>query len=174
MGAGAPELSRRGGSRRLDRNGQLPCGDSASRIAVQYACGRRGVPAPASFRRWAEAALGAAPGELVLRVVDEAESARLNRHYRGRARATNVLSFPAAPLPDGSRPLLGDLAIAAPVVAREAAEQGKARRAHWAHLTIHGCLHLLGYDHQDECEAETMEARERELLAQFGYPDPYE
>ncbi|MGH8274430.1 MAG: rRNA maturation RNase YbeY [Gammaproteobacteria bacterium] len=143
-------------------------------MAVQYALGRRGVPAPASFRRWAALALADASGEVVVRVIGEAESAELNRRYRGRRVATNVLSFPAAPLPDGSRPLLGDLAIAAPVVVREAAAQGKGLRAHWAHLTIHGCLHLLGYDHQNEEEADEMEARERKLLAKLGYPDPYD
>ncbi|MGH7058700.1 MAG: rRNA maturation RNase YbeY, partial [Acetobacteraceae bacterium] len=171
-GAGITDPPCRSGATR--RDGGLPRAGSKAQIAVQYACGRRGVPAPASFRRWAEAALAGVPGEVVLRVVDEAESARLNRRYRGRREATNVLSFPAASLPDGSRPMLGDLVIAAPVVAREAAAQGKALPAHWAHLTVHGCLHLLGYDHQNEREAEEMEARERELLAEFGYPDPYE
>lgn len=144
-----------------------------ARIAVQYAFARRGVPAPASFRRWAALALAGTPGKVVVRVVGAAESARLNRQYRGRDGATNVLSFPAPPLPDGGRPLLGDLAIAAPVVVREAVAQGTPARAHWAHLTIHGCLHLLGYDHQNESEAHEMEARERELLAELGYPDPY-
>jgi probable rRNA maturation factor len=85
-----------------------------------------------------------------------------------------VLSFPTAPLADGSRPLVGDLAIAAPVVAREAREQGKSPRAHWAHLTIHGCLHLIGYDHENAREAHEMESRERELLANLGYENPYE
>ncbi|MDN5865229.1 MAG: rRNA maturation RNase YbeY [Gammaproteobacteria bacterium] len=144
------------------------------RVVVQYACGRQGVPAANSLRRWANLALADAPGEVVLRVVDEAESGRLNARYRRRHYPTNVLSFPAEPLADGSRPWLGDLVIAAPVVAREAAAQGKPQRAHWAHLVIHGCLHLLGYDHRNDAEADEMEARERRLLERLGYPDPYE
>lgn len=142
-------------------------------MTVQYAVARRGVPAAASLRRWAEAALGSARGAVTLRIVDGAESARLNRRYRRRAGATNVLSFPAAPLPDGRRPLLGDLVIAAPVVAREAAAQGKAPAAHWAHMVVHGCLHLLGYDHEHGAEAAAMEGRERRILRRLGYPDPY-
>ncbi|MGH8224750.1 MAG: rRNA maturation RNase YbeY [Gammaproteobacteria bacterium] len=144
------------------------------RISVQYATVRAGVPASPSFKRWAALALAKIPGSVTVRVVDEEESARLNRRYRGRSHATNVLAFAAASLADGSRPVLGDLAIAAPVVAREAAEQRKEPRAHWAHLTIHGCLHLLGYDHTTDAERRTMEARERQLLAGLGYPDPYE
>ena len=142
-------------------------------VTVQYATGRRGVPAAASFRRWAAAALAGSEGEVTIRVVGETESAVLNGRYRSRPRPTNVLSFPAPPLPDGSRPILGDLAIAAPVVAREASEQGKAPRAHWAHMVVHGCLHLLGYDHMEENEAIRMEALERRILAGLGFPDPY-
>jgi probable rRNA maturation factor len=147
---------------------------SDARIAVQYVCPREGVPAVASLRDWAAMALGEIGGQVVIRVVDEAESRSLNERYRHRDRSTNVLSFPAAPLPDGSRPILGDLVMTAPVVAREAAEQGKPARAHWAHLVMHGCLHLLGYDHQNKAEADEMEARERTLLARFGFPDPYQ
>lgn len=142
-------------------------------MIVQYATARRGVPAAASLRRWARAALGRAPGAVTVRIVGGAESARLNRRYRARAGATNVLSFPAAPLPDGRRPLLGDLVIAAPVVAREATAQGKAPAAHWAHMVVHGCLHLLGYDHQAAAAAARMEGRERRILHRLGYPDPY-
>lgn len=145
-----------------------------SPVAVQYACVRKGVPAAATLRRWAALALEDEARQVVVRVVEEPESRRLNEHFRGRDRATNVLSFPAAPLADGSRPWLGDLVMAAPVVAREAAEQGKAVRAHWAHLVMHGCLHLLGYDHQTDAEAGEMETRERTMLASLGYPDPYE
>lgn len=143
-------------------------------IAVQYATSRRGVPAATSLRRWAALALARTPGRVTVRVVGEEEGAKFNRRYRKRPRATNVLSFPAAALPDGSRPLLGDLVITAPVVAREAAAQHKPARAHWAHLVIHGCLHLLGYDHETAAERRVMEARERKLLAGLGYPDPYE
>jgi len=143
------------------------------RVAVQYAAGRRGVPAARSLRHWAGVALAGSEGAVTIRVVGESESAELNGRYRNRPRPTNVLSFPAPPLPDGSRPILGDLAIAAPVVAREASEQGKAPRAHWAHMVVHGCLHLLGYDHMEENEAIRMEALERRILAGLGFPDPY-
>lgn len=143
------------------------------RVGVQYATGRRGVPAANNLRRWVQAALGREPGAVTVRVVGEAESAALNARYRKRRGPTNVLSFPAAPLPDGTRPLLGDLVIAAPVVTREAAVQGKVPRAHWAHMVVHGCLHLLGYDHEVDEDALRMEARERQILARLGYPDPY-
>ncbi len=112
--------------------------------------------------------------ELTIRLVDEAEGLELNSTYRHKDYATNVLSFPAD-VPDEllDIPLLGDLVICAPVVAREALEQRKPLQAHWAHLVIHGCLHLLGYDHIDDAEAEEMETLERELLAELGHPDPY-
>ena len=105
--------------------------------------------------------------------MDAKEGRALNRHYRGKDYATNVLSFPAD-LPEGvDLPLLGDLVICAPVVAKEAQDQGKPLAAHYAHLTVHGVLHLLGMDHEDEREAEAMEAIEREILADLGLPDPY-
>jgi probable rRNA maturation factor len=142
-----------------------------------------GAPTPqeSAFRQWCELALRdrAADSELTIRVVDEAEGRDLNRDYRGKDYATNVLSFPAE-LPEGPDgeplldiPLLGDLVICAAVVEREAAEQGKPLEAHWAHLVIHGCLHLLGYDHLEDAEAEEMEGLERQLLAELGHPDPY-
>jgi probable rRNA maturation factor len=108
--------------------------------------------------------------------VGGAEGRRLNRTWRGKDRPTNVLSFPAASaygLGPGAS-LLGDLAICAPVVAREAREQGKEARAHWAHMVIHGVLHLLGYDHENDRDASRMETLERRILAQLGYPNPYE
>ncbi|GAB2540227.1 rRNA maturation RNase YbeY [Rhodanobacter koreensis] len=146
-------------------------------LAVGYAVPRRGLPAPASFRRWVEAALRGArrrkPAELAIRIVDADEGRTLNRDYRGKDYATNVLSFPAELPPGVALPLLGDLAICAPVVLREAAEQGKAARDHWAHLTIHGVLHLLGYDHMEDTEAEAMEALETRILADLGIADPY-
>jgi probable rRNA maturation factor len=144
-------------------------------VGVSYGISRKGVPAPASFRRWAEAACQGRimRADIAIRVVDEAEGRRLNQHYRGKNYATNVLSFPAE-LPDGvSLPLLGDLVICAPVVAAEAAEQRKTLAAHYAHLTIHGVLHLLGLDHENEREAEAMEAIERAILADLGFADPY-
>lgn len=134
------------------------------------------APAETDFRRWCEMALSqrSADSELTIRLVDEPEGRELNHTYRHKDYATNVLSFPAE-VPDGllDIPLLGDLVICVPVVEREAAEQGKALDAHWAHLVIHGCLHLLGYDHIEDDEAEEMEALERKLLAELGYPDPY-
>jgi len=134
------------------------------------------APDDAAFRRWCELALRqrTADSEMTIRLVDEAEGRELNHTYRHKDYATNVLSFPAD-VPDEllDIPLLGDLVICVPVVEREAAEQGKALEAHWAHLVIHGCLHLLGYDHIEDDEAEEMEALERELLAELGHPDPY-
>ncbi|KTC49151.1 rRNA maturation factor, partial [Pseudomonas putida] len=133
-------------------------------------------PSDAEFRRWCELALRqrSADSEMTIRLVDETEGRELNLTYRHKDYATNVLSFPAD-VPDDllDIPLLGDLVICVPVVEREAAEQGKALDAHWAHLVMHGCLHLLGYDHIDDDEAEEMEALERELLAELGHPDPY-
>ena len=144
-------------------------------VSVSYGLPRAGLPSAVSFRRWAAAAAQGRirRADLAIRLVDTKEGKALNRHYRGKDYATNVLSFPAE-LPEGvTLPLLGDLVICAPVVAREAAEQGKPLLAHYAHLTIHGVLHLLGLDHEDEREAEAMEQMEREILAGLGLPDPY-
>ena len=144
-------------------------------VAVSYAAPRAGVPASTSFRKWVAAALKGRirEADLAIRIVDEREGQALNRHYRGKDYATNVLSFPAE-LPEGVKlPLLGDLVICAPVVAREAAEQGKPVAAHYAHLTVHGCLHLLGWDHENDADAQAMEQLEREILAGLGLPDPY-
>ena len=148
-------------------------------VHVNYTLPRRGLPASVSFRRWVAAALAGAghtrDTELSIRIVDSAEGRELNHQYRGKDYATNVLSFPVE-LPEGldiEIPLIGDLVICAPVVAREADEQGKPVRHHWAHLTVHGTLHLLGYDHIVEAEAEAMEALERRILATLGIPDPY-
>jgi probable rRNA maturation factor len=146
-------------------------------LAVRYGTGRTGVPAPASFRRWAEAALRGArrrqSAELSIRIVGLAEGAELNRAFRGRDYATNVLSFPYEPAPGEHPGLLGDIVICAPVVLREASEQGKPARDHFAHLAIHGVLHLLGYDHETEADAERMEGIEREVLDSLGIGDPY-
>lgn len=133
------------------------------------------IPPESSFRRWASAALAGrrSAAEIVVRVVDEDESRRLNRQYRGKDRPTNVLSFPFEAPPGVPSEHLGDLVICAPVVQREALEQGKTAEAHWAHLTVHGVLHLLGHDHLDDNEAEQMEALERTILAGLRYPDPY-
>jgi probable rRNA maturation factor len=149
-------------------------------ITVQFATRRVGVPHPSALREWASAALRQKPvltalraapdASLSIRVVGAAESRRLNRTWRGKDKPTNVLSFPA---PATQSPLLGDLAICAPVVAREAREQGKSPQAHWAHMVVHGVLHLLGYDHEVDRDATVMEARETALLANFGYANPY-
>ncbi|WP_132999183.1 rRNA maturation RNase YbeY [Luteimonas arsenica] len=148
-------------------------------VAVGYALPRAGLPASVSFRKWVSAALAGRirEADLAIRLVDAKEGRALNRHYRGKDYATNVLSFPTdlpEGLPEGVRlPLLGDLVLCAPVVAREAREQGKPLAAHYAHLTVHGTLHLLGWDHGDDVEAEAMEQLEREILAGLGIDDPY-
>lgn len=148
-------------------------------VGVSYALPRTGLPSSVSFRKWVAAALKGRirEADLAVRVVDEKEGCSLNHHYRGKDYATNVLSFPAEMpqgLPKGVKmPLLGDLVICAPVVAREAAEQGKSLSAHYAHLTVHGTLHLLGWDHEDDKEADAMEQLEREILAELGIDDPY-
>lgn len=144
-------------------------------VGVSYGIGRKGVPAPASFRRWAEAACQGRikRADIAIRVVDEKEGRALNLHYRGKDYATNVLSFPAELPPGVTLPVLGDLVICAPVVVREAAQQGKTLAAHYAHLTIHGVLHMLGLDHENAREAEAMEAIERAILADLGFADPY-
>ena len=111
--------------------------------------------------------------ELTIRLTDEEESQALNSEYRGKDKPTNVLSFPFEIPPGVPLELLGDLIICIGVVEQEAREQAKTTEAHWAHMVIHGCLHLLGYDHIKDDEAEEMEALERDLLASLGYPDPY-
>lgn len=146
-------------------------------VAVGYGLSRAGLPAAASFRLWVAAALKGAryrkAAELAIRLVDAKEGRSLNRDYRGKDYATNVLSFPADMPPELKLPQLGDLAICAPVVLKEASEQGKKPRDHWAHMTIHGTLHLLGYDHLEDSEAEAMEALETRILAGLGIADPY-
>lgn len=150
-------------------------------LSLGYALPRTGLPTRPQFRQWVLAALSGAgrrfDSEVAIQLVDAAEGQAMNRQYRGKDYATNVLSFPAD-LPEGlpedfDFPQLGDLVICAPVVAREAAEQGKALGDHYAHLTIHGVLHLLGFDHVEEAEAEEMEALERQILASLGIADPY-
>lgn len=134
------------------------------------------LPAESSVLRWVKAALGdrsERDAQLTVRVVDKAESTALNGRYRGKYSATNVLSFPFEAPDEIDLPLLGDLVICAPVVAREAREQGKAQEAHWAHMVVYGCLHLIGYDHIEQAEAEGMESLERRILAGLGYSDPY-
>ena len=134
---------------------------------MQYAADAAGLPIRAQVRKWVKAALAGA-AEITVRFVDEAEGRRLNLDYRGKDYATNVLSFIYS-----STPVQGDLVICAPVVEREAQDQGKAIEAHYAHLTVHGVLHLQGFDHEIEAEADVMEARETKIVIKLGYPDPY-
>ncbi|MYF71228.1 MAG: rRNA maturation RNase YbeY [Proteobacteria bacterium] len=165
-------------------------------IVVQKAVRGASVPSAASIRRWVGRALGEAPpGEVTVRVVDEAESAHLNERYRRGSGATDVLAFaygdpsgvdadPHGPDADPEDPggnsdladeerAFGDLVICAAVVEREAARRGKPLEAHWAHIAVHGALHLLGYDHEEAEQARVMEGRERELLEAMGFGDPW-
>jgi probable rRNA maturation factor len=135
---------------------------------VQYATEDDQLPSAAQFGKWARAALRV-DTEVTLRIVDEAEGRELNRDYRGKDYATNVLTFSLVEEPV----LMGDIVLCAPVVAAEAKAQNKPLHAHYAHLTVHGILHLHGYDHETEAEAELMESLETEIVTKFGYPDPY-
>jgi len=137
-------------------------------LGVQYATRARGVPPPAAFRKWARAALQN-DASVTVRVVGRAEGRTLNRQYRGRDYATNVLTF----VLDGAPPYHGDIALCAPVVSQEARAQGKNLAAHYAHLTVHGMLHLQGYEHEREPDAAEMEKLETRILRRLGYPDPY-
>ena len=152
-------------------------GAKQTQVVVQFAVSRRGIPSAASLRAWVGAAIKDEAGTICIRIVGNAESKHLNRQWRRKDRPTNVLSFPySQPKAQGLTPNaspLGDLVICAPVVAREAREQGKPLSAHWAHMVVHGVLHLQGYDHVKNRDAKKMEAREVEILARFGYQDPY-
>ena len=134
-----------------------------------------GLTAESDFQQWLEAVLPQfqEESEVTIRIVDEAESQELNLTYRGKDKSTNVLSFPFEAPPGMELPLLGDLVICRQVVEKEALEQNKALNAHWAHMVVHGSLHLLGYDHIVEEEAEEMEAIEIEIMQSLGHPDPY-
>lgn len=144
-------------------------------ITVQRRVPPAGLPSAPRLRQFAWAGLEGLQGEITLRLVDALESRRLNHQYRGKDKPTNVLSFGYDPEFAGAAGgVMGDLVICAEVVAREAAEQGKPTLAHWAHLVIHGCLHLRGFDHEDPAEADRMEARETAILAELGFPTPYE
>lgn len=134
-----------------------------------------GLPSEALFQRWLEAVLPQfqPQSEVTIRIVDEEESHHLNLTYRGKDKPTNVLSFPFEAPPEVELSLLGDLIICRQVVEQEAIEQQKSAEEHWAHMVVHGCLHLLGYDHIEDEEAEEMEGLETEILAELGYADPY-
>ena len=152
---------------------------SAAPLNVELQRRVRGwAPRRSELTRWASAALGkrAAGAELGVRVVGSAESARLNARYRGRDRPTNVLSFPQPPLPARARAAvraLGDLVICPTVLRGEARAQAKTLRAHWAHLVVHGTLHLIGYDHERAADARRMERREIAVLRRLGFTNPY-
>ena len=154
-------------------------GASPLKIELQYGCRHPDIPEAGKLHCWAQEAGRAvgARGELLVRIVDPAESRQLNGEYRGRDAPTNVLSFPfEAPegLPGQAVPeILGDLVVCAAVIAEEAEEQGKSCQAHWAHMLVHGLLHLLGHDHQDDEEAAEMEALESRILEQLGFTDPW-
>jgi probable rRNA maturation factor len=135
---------------------------------VQRATATRDAPTAGQLRRWATAALGRRKGEITLRLVGPAESRALNRRFRKKDKPTNVLSFPY-----DDPGMLGDVVICGAVVRREAREQGKRAEAHWAHMVVHGVLHLLGFDHIRPADAKVMERRERAILARLSFPDPY-
>ncbi|MEQ4622701.1 rRNA maturation RNase YbeY [Providencia vermicola] len=145
-------------------------------LDLQLACEETtDLPSEVLFQRWLEAVLPKfqAQSEVTIRIVDEEESHHLNLTYRGKDKPTNVLSFPFESPPEVELPLLGDLIICRQVVEQEAIEQQKSAEEHWAHMVVHGCLHLLGYDHIEDDEAEEMESLETEILAELGYADPY-
>lgn len=154
-------------------------------LSLQIASEAENLPTTERLALWLDELAERVPdlrGEVTVRIVDEDESRTLNNTYRGKDSATNVLSFPVdlddfSDLPIDQvfdTPPLGDLVICAPVIAREAAEQGKPLEAHWAHMLVHGLLHLIGYDHNEDHEAEVMEALETRLLLQLGFAAPYE
>ncbi len=138
-------------------------------LAVQYVSTAQSIPTRPQFRRWVQKALHKSLG-MTIRIVDEAEGHELNKTYRGKDYATNVLTFVYDDMPSL---LLGDVVICAPVVEKEAAEQGKSLMAHYAHLTLHAVLHLQGYDHENEADAAKMEALETQLMLKLHFPNPY-
>jgi len=138
------------------------------KLIVQYATSSTDIPTRSQFRRWVKAAL-TQDAEIVLRIVDEPEGCELNSHFRKKNYATNVLTF----VYDDTQPLTGDIVLCAAIVRNEAQQQHKNLLAHYAHLTVHGILHLQGYDHNEEAEADIMEQLETQILSRFGYDDPY-
>ncbi|MBM4228139.1 MAG: rRNA maturation RNase YbeY [Gammaproteobacteria bacterium] len=145
------------------------------RVSVQRAS-KEPAPLRGQLVRWVRHALAGRRRDaaLTVRLVDDAESAALNLRWRHREGSTNVLSFPAGEMPESMQDVLGDIVVCAPLVAREAMAQGKPVEAHWAHLVVHGTLHLLGFDHVKSREATVMEDTERQILSSLGYPDPYQ
>ena len=145
-------------------------------VDMQIATECSSLPAESDFTRWISNALQGCKdnAEVVVRIVDEAESAELNQTYRNKSGSTNVLSFPFEAPAEVDMNLLGDLVICAPVIEREAKEQDKTVESHWAHMAVHGSLHLLGYDHQTDEQADEMETLETEILTGMGYSAPYQ
>ena len=145
-------------------------------LDIQIATEAKDCPSEQQFQQWVDAVLSdqSQDSEIVIRLVDDAESSALNQQYRHKQGPTNILSFPFE-APDGMQmDLLGDLVICAPLIEKEAAEQNKLTENHWAHITIHGVLHLIGYDHIEEAEAEEMEALEIKLLSMLNIANPYQ
>ena len=143
------------------------------KVEVQFAASADDIPSEETFQHWVSQIEVDSEQQVAMRIVDEAEMTQLNEQYRNKSGPTNVLSFPAE-LPDGvDEPFLGDIIICAPVVAKEAAEQEKSLDSHWAHMTVHGILHLQGYDHIDEADAEQMESLEIKIMHQLGFANPY-
>ena len=145
-------------------------------LEIQRHYDEKPTPSDTDFAKWVNLAFSDPDNEfeITLRTVDEEEGAHLNKILLNKTGPTNVLSIPADLPPDLNINLLGDIALCAPVVEREAKEQNKTSEQHWAHLTIHAVLHLLGYDHQTDEDADVMENLETQLLAKLGYPDPYD
>lgn len=149
----------------------------AYQIDIESNSQNQQIPALADIESWVRAALHSQDfetAEVSIYIVDEAEGQELNSQYRGKDYPTNVLSFPADIAEEVGIPLLGDLVICAPVVEREAQEQNKTLAAHWAHMLVHGTLHLIGFDHIDDDEAEQMESLETQIVTGLGYPAPYQ
>lgn len=143
------------------------------RVNLQLACDSADIPAAADFERWATAGLQQPQGELSIRVVGRPESQALNKQYRHKDKPTNVLSFPFEAPAHVPSHYLGDLIICAPVVLEEADVQKKTSASHWAHMVIHGLLHLQGYDHENDQDAAIMEQLEQQIMHKLGYSDPY-
>ena len=142
-------------------------------LTVQDVSGYDGIPDDATIAVWITAAIGVKDASITVRIVDEVEMAELNQQYRHKAGATNVLSFPFENPPGVESNILGDIVVCAPVVDREAREQDKTLLSHWAHMVIHGVLHLQGYDHETDEQAAEMEQLETGILSDLGFPAPY-
>lgn len=145
-------------------------------IDIQRACSLKSIPSDEKFQHWSEATIKGrtTATELNIRIVEEHEITALNSQYRGKKKSTNILSFPFNAVTPEPMPILGDIVICAPLVFREAQEQSKSIESHWAHLVVHGILHLLGYDHDRDNDAKIMETLESEILTKMNYPEPYE